>query len=39
MKPFMLAALGTIAGFAAGAGFVQTFKAQATPAGLRNLRD
>jgi uncharacterized protein (DUF1330 family) len=31
MKPFMLAALGTVAGFAAGAGFVQTLRAQAAP--------
>jgi hypothetical protein len=31
MKPFVLAALGTAAGFAAGAGLVQTIHAQAAP--------
>ena len=31
MKPFVLAALGTAAGFAAGAGLVQTLHAQAAP--------
>jgi uncharacterized protein (DUF1330 family) len=31
MKPFMFVALGTAVGFATGAGFVQTLKAQAAP--------